>query len=226
MKDNIDWEEANRVINSELSSGIAGFLVKQSHRDLARFGNNYAAENPSILEIGAGNGAHFNFVRKDFSSYTMTDISTWGKSEIDKIIKSNPGVTFALADVQNLLFPDKSFDRVICSCVLIHVDQPYLALQEMKRVTKIGGSLSIYIAADPGVLLSFMRFVFTKPKIKSLPVEYKLLNALSHRNHAGGLIEIAKYVFAGSKIKILYHPFRWKSWNLSTHIIINIIRLQ
>ena len=125
----------------------------------------------------------------------MTDISTWGKSEIDKIIKSNPGVTFALADVQNLLFPDKSFDRVICSCVLIHVDQPYLALQEMKRVTKIGGSLSIYIAADPGVLLSFMRFVFTKPKIKLLIHNCTLLKVFTASEEIVHLLGLATHWF-------------------------------
>lgn len=224
MKDDIDWEEAYIAINSALYNGFTKKLVNLSHKQLAGFGNRHSVQGASILEIGAGSGEHFSYVTKNFESYTMTDISTWGKFKIDEIIKSNSRVVFDTQDVQNLGFPDESFDRLICSCVLMHVDQPYQALQEMKRVTKVGGVLSFYIAADPGILLRLIRLITTAPKIKNLSVSYKLLNALSHRNNAGGLVEIAKHVFQGSKIQFKYYPFCIKSWNLSTHIVVNVIR--
>ena len=100
----------------------------------------------------------------------------------------------------------------------------FLSLEELKRVTKPGGVISFYIAADPGALLRLMRQIFTKPKMKKLDVPYSLLNSLSHRNSAGGLVEISKYVFRNSKLKITYFPFHIKSWNLSTHIIVNVIK--
>ena len=39
-------------------------------------------------------------------------------------------------DIQNLSFPDKSFDIVLCQQVLEHVVDPVKALYELKRVTR------------------------------------------------------------------------------------------
>jgi SAM-dependent methyltransferase len=44
-------------------------------------------------------------------------------------------------DVQNLLFEDSSFDCIVCNAVLEHVPHPHLALYELYRVLKPGGSL-------------------------------------------------------------------------------------
>jgi ubiquinone/menaquinone biosynthesis C-methylase UbiE len=223
MRDNIDWKKVNRLIGAGLYSGLAKKLVDISHKDLARFGNINSMPGPKILEIGAGRGEHFQFVRKDFKEYAMTDISEWGKSEIQTILNLDTRISFEIQDIENLSYADNQFDRVIVSCVLIHVDQPFAALGELKRVTKKGGLISIYIAAEPGVILRLMRLLVSKRKMKELEVPYSLINALSHRNNAGGIIVMTKHVFKNSKIKINYHPFRIKSWNLSTHIIVNII---
>jgi ubiquinone/menaquinone biosynthesis C-methylase UbiE len=119
---------------------------------------------------------------------------------------------------------DNSFDRVICSCVLIHVDQPFAALMEMNRVARPGGTISFYLACEPGVLLRLMRFFVSAPKMHNLDVPYALLNALSHRNNVGGLIEMSRHVFKDSQIKFRFYPFHLKSWNFSTHVIVNIVK--
>jgi ubiquinone/menaquinone biosynthesis C-methylase UbiE len=224
VKDGIDWDRANNTGAGQLYSGLAKVLVDISHRQLAQFGNKHLKPGVKILEIGAGGGQHFSFVKNDFSQYLMTDISYWGKSKIEKIIEFDNRVSFELQDIEKLSFQDNSFDRVICSCVLIHVDQPLQALKELERVTKKGGVISFYIAADPGLLLRFMRLIVTAPKMKNLDLPYSLLNALSHRNNAGGLVEMAKFVFKNSKVYFSYYPFLIKSWNLSTHIIVNVIK--
>jgi ubiquinone/menaquinone biosynthesis C-methylase UbiE len=154
----------------------------------------------------------------------MTDISAWGKSVISSITEYDNRVSFELQDVQKLRFADNSFGRVICSCVLIHVDEPFKAMKELLRVTESGGVCSFYLAAEPGALLRLMRYFITAPKMKNLDVPYNLLNAFSHRNRVDGLIEIAKYVFKDSKIWFVYYPFRIRSWNLSTHVIVNVIK--
>jgi ubiquinone/menaquinone biosynthesis C-methylase UbiE len=223
MRDDIDWEKVNRVVGAGLYSGLAKKLVDISHKDLARFGNINSTPGAKILEIGAGRGEHFEFVRKDFKEYVMTDISEWGKSEIQTILNLDTKISFEIQDIENLSYADNQFDRVIVSCVLIHVNQPFVALGELKRVTKKGGVISIYISADPGVILRLMRLLVSKRKMKELEAPYSLINALSHRNNAGGLIVMTKHVFKNSKIKLYYYPFRIKSWNLSTHIIVNVI---
>jgi hypothetical protein len=60
--------------------------------------------------------------------------------------------------------------------------------------------------------------------MKKLGIPYKLWTSIEHRNNPMSLIEIIKYVFKDDVIKIKYYPFRLKSWNLSTHIVIHIIK--
>ena len=143
MIDDIDWEKANIAVSSALYSGFTKVLVNLSHKQLARFGNKHSNDRASVLEIGAGSGEHFFFVKKSFESYTMTDISSWGKSKIDDIVKNNPRVVFDTQDVQKLKYSDESFDRLICTCVLMNVDQPYQALQEMNLKYIIADEISM-----------------------------------------------------------------------------------
>ena len=48
-------------------------------------------------------------------------------------------IDFVVGDVNNLNFPDASFDVVHAHQVLVHVGDPVQALREMRRVTKPGG---------------------------------------------------------------------------------------
>ncbi len=50
-------------------------------------------------------------------------------------------VSFEVADVQQLPFPDASFDRTLASQLLVHVPDPGRAIDEMCRVTRPGGKL-------------------------------------------------------------------------------------
>jgi ubiquinone/menaquinone biosynthesis C-methylase UbiE len=152
----------------------------------------------------------------------MSDISDWGSSEISKILETDNRVDFDIQDIQALTYPDSSFDRVITTCVIAHVDEPYESFLEVRRVTKNGGTCSFLVSADPSILLRFIRSKLTAPKMKKLGSPYLLINAISHRNSAGGMIEIAKHVFQQDEVQIKYFPFRVRSWNLSTHIIINV----
>ncbi len=52
-------------------------------------------------------------------------------------------VRFEPMDVQSLPFPDRSYDRVLATQLLVHVRDPRAALHEMCRVTKPGGLVAI-----------------------------------------------------------------------------------
>lgn len=58
----------------------------------------------------------------------------------------NADITFKLGDAQSLEFDDDSFDIVTCQTVLIHLENPQKAVQEMHRVAKPGGKV---ICAEP-----------------------------------------------------------------------------
>jgi len=222
MKNNIDWDEVNKVVNTQIYSGLSGKLLQLTHKQLAAFGNKFQTQHDNVLEIGAGQGEHFPFVNTNFAKYTMSDISDWGAPDISKILETDNRVTFEIQDIQALTYPDSSFDRVITTCVIAHVDEPYESFLEVRRVTKNEGTCSFLVSADPSILLRFIRAMITAPKMKKLSSPYLLINAISHRNSANGIIEIAKHVFRDDQVQIKYLPFRIRSWNLSTHIIINV----
>ena len=222
MKNNIDWDAVNQHVNSQIYSGVSGKLLKLTHKQLGTFGNRHQKPQSTVLEIGAGQGEHFPYVNKNFATYTMTDISDWGLPEILKISNLDPRVTFEKQDIQALTYPDNSFDRVITTCVLAHVDEPYESFLEVRRVARNGATCSFLISADPSLLLRTIRAILTKPKMKKLGVPYTFLCAISHRNSAHSMLEIAKQIYREDEIKIRYFPFMVRSWNLSTHIILDV----
>ena len=222
MKSEIDWDHTNKIVSQALYSGIARLLYNRTHKHLAKFGNKNSTNFHKILEIGSGQGEHLSFVKDNFSEYVMTDLTDWGIEEISKITASDDRIKFIKQNVENLNFQNQSFDRVIASCVISHVDEPYQAMMELKRVVKKGGTLSFLISADPGILLRLLRAIITKPKMKMLTHPYRLVNALSHRNGANGLIVMAKWIFREDKVRIRYYPFHLPFWNFSTHIIVDI----
>jgi hypothetical protein len=95
----------------------------------------------------------------------------------------------------------------------------------MRRVTKIGGEIGISLPADPGVLNRFIKSIISYPRIRKLTdLDPKLIYALEHKNHIGGMLSIMKYVFRDDELKIKYHPFRLKSWNLNLAIVVKVTK--
>jgi len=56
-------------------------------------------------------------------------------------------IAFQLADARQLPFPDSHFDRLLCAETLEYIDDPVLALREMRRVLRPGG-LALLIHTD------------------------------------------------------------------------------
>ena len=199
-------------------------MINRSHAQLGRFGNSFSVTGARILEIGAGRGELFQFIKSDFREYLMTDISEWGLDGIQKILESDSRVRFELQNIEKLGYPDNVMDWVIATCVVAHVDEPYLALLELRRVTKIGGVLTFEVSADPGILLRFARKLLVKRKMRGLQIPYELSCAISHRNPANSILEMLKFVFLLDEVQITYYPLHIRSWNLSTHIIVNVVK--
>ena len=91
--------------------------------------------NPSkVLDAGCGEGFVIERLRRDLSAdFIGLDI----ESEALKIATDkNPEVNFQEASVYQLPFADNSFDLVVLSEVLEHLDTPDIALAEIRRVTK------------------------------------------------------------------------------------------
>lgn len=84
----------------------------------------------TILEGGCGKGLLAKELSKKYQ-VTACDIV------IDKVLAAqNPSIEFVKADIEVLPFNDRSFDTVVCTHTLEHVQDAKKAIMELRRVTK------------------------------------------------------------------------------------------
>jgi len=81
-----------------------------------------------ILEVGCGKGYLSNLLTQ-YGNVTAVDIAVH-----DRIRETK--VNFVEGDIQHLQFADNSFDTVVCTHTLEHVQHLFQAINELKRVTK------------------------------------------------------------------------------------------
>ena len=179
----------------------------------------------NVLEIGGGEGQHLKYVKKMPSEkYVIIDPLLPSRKFISEFTKSYPKIIFVKGVAEKIPFDDCSFDHIKSTCVLAHVDDPYLALMEMRRVTKLGGEIIIMIPTDPGLFNIMIKKIYTYRrinKISKFPAD--LIYALDHKNSVNNILTLIKYVFRSDKIYIRYLPFLFKSNNLNLVCIVKII---
>lgn len=90
----------------------------------------------SVLDAGCGEGFVIQYlVRRDQTlQVTGVDLHPEAIQYAKKYVGAS--VTFQVEDLRSLSFPDNSFDTVVCSQVLEHLDDAESALAELKRVAR------------------------------------------------------------------------------------------
>jgi SAM-dependent methyltransferase len=86
------------------------------------------------IDIGSGNSPYKKYIMNNIDSYTCVD-----KGAVHSEMFSLSKEKFIDADIKDLPFEDNSFDTVLLTQVLEHIDEPLVALQEVKRVVKKDG---------------------------------------------------------------------------------------
>ncbi|MFA9564025.1 MAG: class I SAM-dependent methyltransferase [Acidimicrobiales bacterium] len=104
-----------------------------------------------VLDMGAGAGRHaFETYRRgariialDYSLAELKDVASLFAA-MDEAREAPAGgmATTVNGDARTLPFPDATFDRIITSEVLEHIDEDVTALDELARVLKPGGTLA------------------------------------------------------------------------------------
>ena len=112
------------------NQGVFSFLWKYPHKLMER--SHKSNKDLQLLEIGIGAGEHLEFVTPDYQKYLGIDLNPRvnPKLEDTKIIVYK-------ADCLNLPFENKTFDRVIATCLLAHLADVESALIEWVRVCNI-----------------------------------------------------------------------------------------
>ncbi|HZV78299.1 MAG TPA: methyltransferase domain-containing protein [Candidatus Binatus sp.] len=110
-------------------------------------------EGHSVLEAGCGIGAQTEILARQSPGATIVaiDIEPSAVAATSAVVRSEGlrNVSVAQADLFDLPFAQESFDHVFACFVLEHVAQPDLALQKLRAVLKIGGTITA-IEGDHG----------------------------------------------------------------------------
>ena len=140
---------------------VHGYSVEEAHRlnDQAQATADFLhydslwPEGSHILEAGCGVGAQTRIIaaQNPACRFTSIDISPESVAKARSTISSLglENVTFQQADIFQLPFADNSFDHVFVCFVLEHLGEPVRALQEVQRVLKAGGTVTV-IEGDHG----------------------------------------------------------------------------
>ena len=109
-------------------------------------------EDDLLLDMGCGEGRH------TIGAYIEMPVNSFGfdlsyedlkvaKDRLNDFDISNKKeiCQFGVGDINTLPFKDESYDSVICSEVLEHVDSPKDSIKELIRVLKPGGVLALSV---------------------------------------------------------------------------------
>jgi phosphatidylethanolamine/phosphatidyl-N-methylethanolamine N-methyltransferase len=193
----------------------AGFGQRFMHRSIEHKRGASSHFN-RVLEIGANRGEHLQYVLHSFNEYFLTDIRSFDQTVLSPS-ETRSGLIFQREDACKLSFADNYFDRVLCSCVLHHVENAEAALTELRRVLKTSGKADVFLSSDPGFLFRLGRYLGPVREAKKLGLDgvKRLLDARDHRNHVAGLTRLIRYVFRNDEVTERSYPVPFMSWNLS-----------
>ncbi len=97
-----------------------------------------------VLDAGCGRGFFLNLARAFFPGVHLSGVELDGR--LLRIARERlPGVEVAAARIEQLPFPDGSFNKVIFSEVLEHIPNDRAALTEVARVLAAGGVLALTV---------------------------------------------------------------------------------
>ena len=218
----LDWQSrmADCYDSLNYKDGACGFFLRQSHR-LAEYKFSEMNHFAKVLEVGAGTGQHFNYIRHDFDEYYMTDLS---QKVIQIAHKSNRHnldgrIRLITSDCANLSFSDNVFDRLVAVHVLEHIHFPHKTLKEWRRVVKKGGTITILLPTDPGIAWRIGR-IYARRKALRLGIAYDYVMAREHVNPVNNLIALIRYYF--KNLEERWHPFSIPSIDLNFYYCCHI----
>ena len=174
---------------------IQKFLINNFYSSLISLVRPLKTE--SILDAGCGEGFTMNKLTKNGIGKRIEGIE-YTKDAIALGKKLYPDLIIKQASIYELPYEDQSFDLVVCTEVLEHLENPEKALQEMLRVSK--KYLVITVPNEPLFMLSN----FLRGKNVS-----RFGNDAEHINHWNAF-SLRKYLTQNKiKAKKIKFPFPW-----------------
>ena len=109
----------------------------------------------NILELGCGTGdmwkGQANTLPEDVR-LTLTDFSSGMLSSSKRNTSDFRNIHYQVVDIQNIPYPDSSFDMVIANMMLYHVPDLHKGLDEVCRVLKPGKKFYCATYGEHGIM--------------------------------------------------------------------------
>jgi SAM-dependent methyltransferase len=140
--------------------GLLGWLTTRRKDGLLRLLHASLPPGGRVLDVGCGYG--------DMLAETRSAVRIGIDVNLDALRQAATraaGARFAMGAVESLPFKSNTFDGVICSEVLEHLDEPATLAQEIVRVTKPNGVYCITVPNE--AITTFGRFILGKRPAKS-----------------------------------------------------------
>ena len=100
----------------------------------------------NILDMGCGEGFYSMVLDNLYNcKITAVDFDPEILALAHKWLDGRSNVTLEQGDITKLRFPDSSFDKIVCTEVLEHIDDDKTAIKELYRVLKPGGVIAITV---------------------------------------------------------------------------------
>jgi SAM-dependent methyltransferase len=215
-----DWYDHHYSQVSATADG--SFFHKYMHRAMERrFGERDTFER--VLEVGGNRGEHVEYVKHGFTEYVLTDLFA---PKLIPALETDARIRTQACDVADIPYETGAFDRVIATCLLHHVDSPFRAAHEMRRVTKDGGVITILVPTDPGLAYRVGKAVTSgrAARREGLADRHRLLAALDHPNHFWSIKQQVRHVFRNDAVVIDWLPWRVPSLSLNAFTVFTITK--
>ena len=167
-----------------------------------------------LLDIGCGFGRHSYEALRRGASVVSSDFSLPELQEVDALVEAMrskgelpSGVSSASCngDVTKLPFPDGTFDHIIASEILEHIDDDRAALDELVRVLRPGGRLAATVPATlPERICWKLSDEYYAPKAVGGHVRIYGRGELAERMSNAGLV-----VTGQLRAHALHSPYWW-----------------
>lgn len=145
------------------------FLVKYIHNERLKQIYRYVLEflpekleNFKLLDAGCGEGHLLELLSKEIDSMFLYGVDI--REEIMDCIKKRGIENTYLQDLCDLNFQDNYFDIIICAETIEHIKNFSKALEELKRITKRGGTMILTFPNELNWTIS--RFLLLRRPIK------------------------------------------------------------
>ena len=112
-------------------------------------------ENASVLELGCGTGDMWKGQGELISRCSrliLSDFSEGMLEQAKETLRDETAIEYRVIDIQDIPYPDHTFDAVIANMMLYHVPDLPKGLREVSRVLKEGGTFFCATFGEHGMM--------------------------------------------------------------------------